>query len=197
MSYGMYGTQAATSGVRPALAGTQSPFPIGGQMSMFNTQMQQLASQIPGLASQMSALTQTSATPRIRPVSSIEEARASAIDFDGSVFYFTDAANNRIYTKQINMDGTASLNMYVLQDIPTAPQPEQIAASYVSKNEFQQTISLLLEEINKMKEGEQKNDEQQYTGQHIQQYVSTTAQQQLPATTTTIQPVANASEFKF
>ena len=31
-----------------------------------------------------------------RPVSSIEEARVSAIDFDGSVFYFPDLANKRI-----------------------------------------------------------------------------------------------------
>lgn len=35
-----------------------------------------------------------------RPVSSIDEARASTIDFDGSVFYFPDLANKRIYTKQ-------------------------------------------------------------------------------------------------
>lgn len=28
-----------------------------------------------------------------RPVSSIDEARASTIDFDGSVFYFPDLAN--------------------------------------------------------------------------------------------------------
>ena len=42
-----------------------------------------------------------------RPVSSLEEARALSIDFDGSVFYFPDLANKKIYTKQINMDGTA------------------------------------------------------------------------------------------
>lgn len=34
-----------------------------------------------------------------RPVSSIDEACASTIDFDGSVFYFPDLANKRIYTK--------------------------------------------------------------------------------------------------
>ena len=93
---------------------------------------------------------------RIRPVSSLEEARASVIDFDGSVFYFPDAANKRIYTKQINLDGTALLNMYVLQEIPTTPQPE----TYVSKDEFQQTISLLLGEINKMKGEQNHNDKQ-------------------------------------
>ena len=93
---------------------------------------------------------------RIRPVSSLEEARASVIDFDGSVFYFPDAANKRIYTKQINLDGTALLNMYVLQDIPTTPQPD----TYVSKDEFQQTVSLLLGAINKMKGEQNHNDKQ-------------------------------------
>ena len=47
-----------------------------------------------------------------RPVSSLEEARATIIDFDGSIFIFPDLANNKIYTKQINMDGTASLKVY-------------------------------------------------------------------------------------
>ena len=93
---------------------------------------------------------------RIRPVSSLEEARASVIDFDGSVFYFPDAANKKIYTKQINLDGTALLNRYVLQEIPTTPQPD----TYVSKDEFQQTVSLLLGEINKMKGEQNHNDKQ-------------------------------------
>ena len=107
---------------------------------------------------------------RIRPVSSLEEARASVIDFDGSVFYFPDAANKKIYTKQINLDGTALLNMYVLQEIPTTPQPD----TYVSKDEFQQTVSLLLGEINKMK-GEQNHNDRKPTEPND----------------------ANASEFKF
>ena len=107
---------------------------------------------------------------RVRPVSSLEEARASVIDFDGSVFYFPDAANKKIYTKQINLDGTALLNMYVLQEIPTTPQPD----TYVSKDEFQQTISLLLGEINKMK-GEQNHNDRKPTEPND----------------------ANASEFKF
>lgn len=111
---------------------------------------------------------------RVRPVSSLEEARASVIDFDGSVFYFPDAANKKIYTKQINLDGTSLLNMYVLQEIPTTPQPEQLADTYVSKDEFQQTISLLLGEINKMK-GEQNNNDRKPTKPND----------------------ANASEFKF
>jgi hypothetical protein len=53
-----------------------------------------------------------------RLVSSLEEARATSIDFDGSVFYFPDLANRRIYTKQINIDGTASLYVYELREMP-------------------------------------------------------------------------------
>jgi len=53
-----------------------------------------------------------------RLVSSLEEARATSIDFDGSVFYFPDLANKRIYTKQINMDGTATLCVYELREMP-------------------------------------------------------------------------------
>ena len=75
-------------------------------------------------------------------VSSIEEARASAIDFDGSVFYFPDLANKRIYTKQINMDGTATLSMYVLQPIP-APAELQPAQDYITRKEFEKVISQL------------------------------------------------------
>jgi hypothetical protein len=51
-------------------------------------------------------------------VSSLEEARATSIDFDGSIFYFPDLANRKIYTKQINLDGTATLNMYELRELP-------------------------------------------------------------------------------
>ena len=91
---------------------------------------------------------------RIRPVSSLEEARASVIDFDGSVFYFPDAANKKIYTKQINLDGTASLNMYELKATPPpTAQPEATPsdASYVSKEEFEKTVTILVNEINKLK----------------------------------------------
>lgn len=38
-----------------------------------------------------------------RPVSSKEEARAAQIDFDGSLWIFTDIGNGKIYTKQINI----------------------------------------------------------------------------------------------
>ena len=73
-----------------------------------------------------------------RPVSSIDEARASSIDFDGTVFYFPDLANKRIYTKQINLDGTATLLMYELKEIPVPSQP-----NYITREEFENTIAQL------------------------------------------------------
>lgn len=73
-----------------------------------------------------------------RPVSSIEEARAISIDFDGSVFYFPNLANRRIYTKQINMDGTASLNVYELKNEPVVSSPQ-----YVTREEFETTLAQL------------------------------------------------------
>ena len=45
-----------------------------------------------------------------RAVTSIDEAKAAMIDLDGSIFIFPDISNKSIYTKQINLDGTASIN---------------------------------------------------------------------------------------
>ena len=66
-----------------------------------------------------------------RPVSSIEEVKAIPIDFDGSIFIFPDIANKQIYTKQINLDGTASINVYELKILqqPTT-QPQMTDGSY-------------------------------------------------------------------
>lgn len=80
---------------------------------------------------------------RIRPVSSIEEVRAASIDFDGSVFYFSDLANKKIYTKQINLDGTAQLNMYELKETPVMEQPIVDTSNFVTRTEFDNVINYL------------------------------------------------------
>lgn len=77
-----------------------------------------------------------------RPVTSIEEARAISIDFDGSVFYFPDLANKRIYTKQINMDGTSSLNVYEWKNDPVISSPQ-----YVTREEFETVLKQLKETL--------------------------------------------------
>ena len=74
-----------------------------------------------------------------RLVSSIEEARAQTIDFDGSVFYFPDLANRRIYTKQINLDGTSTLNMYELKEIPVQGPVE--TNDFITRKEFEQALN--------------------------------------------------------
>ena len=79
-----------------------------------------------------------------RPVSSIEEARASGIDFDGSIFYFPDVANKRIYTKQINLDGTATLNMYELKELP----PMAVEGNnFITREEFNEAIEALRNQL--------------------------------------------------
>ena len=77
-----------------------------------------------------------------RPVASLEEARASTIDFDGSIFYFPDMANKCIYTKQINMDGTATLNMYELKALPMEP-PAPTMDNFITREEFEKVIAQL------------------------------------------------------
>jgi hypothetical protein len=84
---------------------------------------------------------QMMATVKGRPVSSIEEARAATIDFDGSIFYFPDLANKKIYTKQINMDGTATLNMYELKEMPV--EPPLNSSAYVTREEFEIAMTQL------------------------------------------------------
>lgn len=84
------------------------------------------------------------------PVSSLEEVKATSIDFDGSIFYFPDIANKRIYTKQVDLNGIASLNMYELQPLP---QEMPIAQNdFVTRQEFEQTIASLINQIPKVED---------------------------------------------
>lgn len=75
-----------------------------------------------------------------RQVSSFEEARATTIDFDGSTFFFPDLANKKIYTKQINIDGTASLCVYELKQ---QPAETTVNANFITREEFEKVINEL------------------------------------------------------
>ena len=103
-----------------------------------------------------------SATQRIRPVASLDEVRAMNIDFDGSVFYFPDYANRKIYTKQINMDGTASINMYELKEIPSA-QPANV--DFVTRDEFNATLSSIKEVFAQIMQAQNSTNNQNAEGQ--------------------------------
>lgn len=94
--------------------------------------------QQPQYNSQPRTYQSTSWNSRIRPVTSIEEAKACPIDFDGSVFYFPDMANKRIYTKWINADGTPGFSMYELKEIP---QQNNVGNNYITREEFEEAIN--------------------------------------------------------
>lgn len=81
---------------------------------------------------------------KCRPVSSKQEAKVAQIDLDGSLWVFTDVGNKRIYTKQINVDGTANFNTYILTEEKDNTE-QQI--NYVTKQEFDQTIGKILAAI--------------------------------------------------
>ena len=73
-----------------------------------------------------------------RPVVSIDEARASQIDLDGSLYVFPDLGNKRIYTKQINMDGTATFNVFELAVQP--PTEPQVNAEYITRAQLDEIL---------------------------------------------------------
>lgn len=83
-----------------------------------------------------------------RPVSSYDEAKASMIDLDGSLFVFTDIANGCIYTKQILLDGSAELKTYTLK-----PTENKANVEYVSKQQFENVVNELKQRIKELKEG--------------------------------------------
>lgn len=91
-----------------------------------------------------------------RPVTSLEEVRAAAVDFDGSISFFPDLANGKIYTKQCNIDGTASLNMYEIKEIPTTPNNND----FVTREEFNSALLALKQALSQTNLVEQKQPEQ-------------------------------------
>lgn len=82
-----------------------------------------------------------------RPVVSIDEARASQIDLDGSLYVFPDLSNKKIYTKQINMDGTASFNIFEL----SGATGESLTPTYVTKEELNDILTKFKLELNQDK----------------------------------------------
>ena len=75
---------------------------------------------------------QTNQFLKCRPVSSKEEAMAFQIDLDGSLWVFPSVGNGKIYTKQVNNDGTATFSTYSL----TKNENPFNASEYVTKDEL-------------------------------------------------------------
>lgn len=90
-----------------------------------------------------------------RPVSSAEEAKASMIDLDGSLFVFPDVKNKLIYTKQIMLDGTAEFHTYRL--VPETKQNAQeqntMNNQYVLDSDFRAVVGELNRKIELLRNG--------------------------------------------
>ena len=123
------------------------------QQQLAQQRMEQLQNQYNGMM-QQSVPQQTIQMMKCRPVSSYDEAKASMIDLDGSMFVFTDIANKKIYTKQILLDGSADLKTYVLQEQNTEQNNNDV---YVLKADFDNVINGLRNSIEEMK-GAKTND---------------------------------------
>lgn len=77
-----------------------------------------------------------------RVVTSIDEVKGAMIDLDGGIHVFTDFGNHKIYTKQINLDGTATINTYVQETTP----PEETLAT-VDRKEFDTVVQTLNQKV--------------------------------------------------
>lgn len=91
-----------------------------------------------------------------RPVASFDEAKASMIDLDGSLFVFPDISNKMIYTKQIMLDGSADIKKYVLVEDSEA-QAQQQNNEYVLRKDFENIVITLQNKIQQL-EGELRNE---------------------------------------
>lgn len=94
---------------------------------------------------QMDYASQMQTTPAqqgfiVRPVASMEEAKAVPTDFSGNVTVMTDFSHGMIYTKTLNyQDGTSVFNCYRLDNTPLQPAPQitQPTVDYVTRKEFE------------------------------------------------------------
>lgn len=126
----------------------QTPYYYGYGMQMPQYQRQMAAMN----QEQVQTPTYTTATPNYikgRPVVSIDEARASQIDLDGSLHVFPDVGNKRIYTKQINLDGTATFNVFELA--PSAPQSAEPSPEYVTRAQLDEILAEFKNTLNQPK----------------------------------------------
>lgn len=126
--------------------------PMSNPSAMQMQRLAQMEQQYPQFAQQPmgQGITQQQAPVYIkcRAVTSIDEAKAAMIDLDGSLHVFTDIPHRKIYTKQINLDGTASLNTYSLDEL--SPPTQSGATVINSPKESAVTESVFTQAINSL-----------------------------------------------
>ena len=114
-------------------------YPMNNYQRMMPAQMQEPAAQVTNTQPYMAPMMMSQANYiKGRPVVSIDEARASQIDLDGSLYVFPDLGNKKIYTKQINMDGTATFNVF---ELATPGAESTTAQTYVTRAELDEILN--------------------------------------------------------
>ena len=125
--------------------------PISQQLAQ--NRMEQLQQQYNGMFQQnMQMQQQQQNIIKGRPVSGIEEARAAMIDLDGSLFVFTDIANKKIYTKQIQLDGSAEVKTYKLIEQPIQENKEIEQSDFVLRSEFENALGNMNKQFKQLQE---------------------------------------------
>lgn len=122
------------------------PYPYGGYQPM---QMPQMP--IPQMTPQMPQNGQMSGgglSPMSRPVSSREEAQATAADFSGALMLFPDISHGRVYLKRWNMQTGAADFMEFGPVVEAAEAP---AAEYVCLQTYRDDMERLQKELAELK----------------------------------------------
>lgn len=123
------------------------------QQQLAQNRMEQLQQQYNGMFQpNMQMQQQQQNVIKGRPVSGIEEARAAMIDLDGSLFVFTDIANKKIYTKQIQLDGSAEVKTYKLVEQPMQETKEVEQSDYVLRSEFENALGNMNKQFKQLQE---------------------------------------------
>lgn len=84
-------------------------------------------------------------------VSSIDEVKATRIDLDGSIFYFPNLDNQTIYTKQINIDGTATIKTFCFQEPKKEKEVTFAPEKYVTKEQLEEALENIKQEFKEKK----------------------------------------------
>lgn len=128
------------------------PYPYGGYQPM---QMPQMPPQMPmpQMAPQMpqtGQFGQGGLSPMSRPVSSREEAKATAADFSGALMVFPDLSHGHVYLKRWNMQTGAADFVDFVPAADTKPDESQ-PTEYVCLHTYQADMDALRRELATLK----------------------------------------------
>lgn len=103
------------------------PLPPDPAMIAMNERLEQMRRQQQMYAPPQQAIQYGGIKGRV--VTSIDEARAAQIDFDGSASYFPCPAERKIYVKSLDLNGNPVFEVYQLTNNGTQQQPVYVENS--------------------------------------------------------------------